>query len=112
MKYTIKPIKTRYAGVNFRSRLEAKWAVMFDLLGWEWTYEPVDFSGWIPDFAVHGKRGLIYVEVKPVATFPEDVARKIDSSGCTDEALIVGAVVPVQSVDFSGSTFGWLRENV
>ena len=28
-------IPTRYRGVNFRSRLEAKYAPLFDLLGWE-----------------------------------------------------------------------------
>ncbi|MEA2669684.1 MAG: hypothetical protein QOJ33_2618, partial [Chloroflexota bacterium] len=29
-------IPTTYDGVNFRSRLEAKWAAFFDLLGWRW----------------------------------------------------------------------------
>lgn len=63
--YTIPAIPTRYNGVNFRSRLEAKWAAFFDLLGWRWDYEPVDFPGWIPDFVIYGKRNPVYVEVKP-----------------------------------------------
>ena len=34
MNYTIKAIPTTYAGVRFRSRLEARWAAFFDLCGW------------------------------------------------------------------------------
>ena len=33
-------IPTLYNGIQFRSRLEAKWAAFFDLLGWEYEYEP------------------------------------------------------------------------
>jgi hypothetical protein len=109
MNYTIKAIETRYGGINFRSRLEAKWAALFDLLGWEWTYEPADFNGWIPDFAIHGSR-LVYVEVKPVTAFPADVASKMDASGCRDEMLIVGARGPMMN-EHEDMIFGWLREN-
>lgn len=41
---------TVYAGVEFRSRLEARWAAFFDQLGVRWTYEPFDGNGYIPDF--------------------------------------------------------------
>jgi len=50
MIYDIKAIPTTYRNVNFRSRLEARWAAFFDLLEWKWIYEPFDFNGWIPDF--------------------------------------------------------------
>lgn len=43
-------IPTRYSGVQFRSRLEARWAAFFDIAGWRWQYEPIDLAGWIPDF--------------------------------------------------------------
>lgn len=33
-------IPTMYKGIQFRSRLEARWAVFFDTLGIEWEYEP------------------------------------------------------------------------
>jgi hypothetical protein len=52
MTLTIAAIPTTYAGVRFRSRLEARWAATFDLLGWEWAYEPYDLNGWIPDFVL------------------------------------------------------------
>lgn len=35
----IKPIQTAYKGYLFRSRTEARWAVFFDHLGWQWEYE-------------------------------------------------------------------------
>ena len=36
----INVIPTTYKGIQFRSRLEARWAVFFDTLGIEWEYEP------------------------------------------------------------------------
>ena len=51
----IKAIETVYKGWRFRSRLEARWAVFFDVLGLEYVYEPEGFDlgelGWyLPDF--------------------------------------------------------------
>lgn len=47
-------IQTAYRGCNFRSRLEARWAVAFDRAGIEWEYELEGFdlpSGcYLPDF--------------------------------------------------------------
>ncbi len=44
MGTTIRAIQTRYAGCHFRSRLEARWAVLFDHLGIAWEYEPQGFE--------------------------------------------------------------------
>ena len=60
---TIEATPTRYAGVLFRSALEAKWARFFDAIGIEWQYEPCTFNGWMPDFLV---AGWWLAEVKPV----------------------------------------------
>jgi hypothetical protein len=60
---TIAAIPTKYNGVQFRSRLEAKWANFFDQMGWSWTYEPIDLRGYIPDFILHGASPIL-VEVK------------------------------------------------
>jgi len=45
----VKP--TKYAGITFRSRLEARWAVFFDALGISWEYEPETFlvNNWWSD---------------------------------------------------------------
>jgi hypothetical protein len=65
MIYDIASIPTRYNSVQFRSRLEARWAAFFDLVGWKWDYEPLDLGGWTPDFLIKGKVPAL-VEVKPV----------------------------------------------
>jgi hypothetical protein len=50
----IKAIETHYKGYRFRSRLEARWAVLLDFLGCHYQYEPegFDFGGdrYLPDF--------------------------------------------------------------
>lgn len=63
----ITPLETLYAGCLFRSRLEARWAVFFDVWGLKWRYEPDAFllpSGraYLPDFLLEG---IGYVECKP-----------------------------------------------
>lgn len=76
----IRPIATRYGGVLFRSRLEARWAVFFDCLHIPWEYEPQGFDigdgqAYLPDFIL-GLGDLVYAEVKPSVWADEDgVAR-------------------------------------
>jgi len=48
-------IPTKYKDIQFRSRLEAKWAAFFDLMNWNWEYEPFDLDGWFPDFLIKGR---------------------------------------------------------
>jgi hypothetical protein len=67
-EYTIAAIPTVYNHVQFRSRLEARWAAFFDLAGIKWDYEPFDLDGWAPDFLLKTVVGQILVEVKPVDT--------------------------------------------
>ena len=63
----VKPIPTVYRGTQFRSRLEAHWAAIFNRLEWQFSYEPFDGDGYIPDFLIHGDYPLL-VEVKPADT--------------------------------------------
>jgi hypothetical protein len=114
-------IPTKYSDVQFRSRLEARWAIFFDLLGWNWEYEPFDLPGWIPDFVIRGHEGeMILVEVKPTLVFPEDVATEIDRAWpvemsedgnpyCGGEVLIVGCSL-LKEPSFDDLCLGWLRE--
>lgn len=69
MIYTIEPKPTTYDGVEFRSRLEAQWACMFDICGVKWEYEPpIDLDGWLPDFVLKSRYCDVFVEVKPTPT--------------------------------------------
>lgn len=89
-------IPTMYGGVQFRSRLEARWAALFDLLEMKWQYEPIDLAGYIPDFLI----GELLVEVKPVTTWPcpydewAAAAEKLKASGWAGDAVLVGAALP------------------
>lgn len=78
----VKAIETRYAGCHFRSRLEARWAIFFDEMGWSWEYEPQGYelpSGrYLPDFRVRMSDGHeIWVEVK--GTEPTEHEQKLMS---------------------------------
>lgn len=79
-------------GINFRSRVEAKWATFFDLLGLDWSYEPYDLEGYIPDFILVFDKMELLVEVKYELIYENlDVHRdKIIQSGWEKSFLIVG----------------------
>jgi hypothetical protein len=85
-------IPTKYADVKFRSRIEARWASMFDFLGWEWSYEPIDLDGYIPDFMLWFNRPLL-VEIKSAVSLSDywSATTKIDLSGWEHEAIVLGA---------------------
>lgn len=59
----IQAIPTTYANVTFRSKLEARWAMYFDLLGIDWIYEPIVTKNYIPDFYL--TKLQLFCEVKP-----------------------------------------------
>lgn len=64
---SIKAIETAYKGYRFRSRLEARYAVMFDALGFEWQYEPEGFDlgemgYYLPDFFL--PKLNVWIEIK------------------------------------------------
>ena len=71
--------KTKYRGLVFRSKLEAKWAVFFDALSIPWKYEPEwfrlpDGRRYLPDFHIlapfdEGLPEPFYVEVKSLSDF-------------------------------------------
>lgn len=77
-------------GLMFRSRIEAKWAWMFEFLGWKWDYEPFDLGGYIPDFLLtfdHGDRiHQCLVEVKSEMTLAglQSHEEKIEACGFMD----------------------------
>lgn len=65
--YEIKAIQTNYRGFRFRSRLEARWAVFFDILNINWQYEPqgylIDGKPYLPDFFLPDLN--LFIEIKP-----------------------------------------------
>lgn len=114
----MKAIETIYKGHRFRSRLEARWAVVFDTLGIEWQYEPQGYEcgarltkslwweeypriNYLPDFWLPGEG--VFVEVKGEFTSEEKLIRFLDCAaylslgetqfGCTEGAVGARPVV-------------------
>jgi hypothetical protein len=113
-----KGIATTHNGVRYRSRLEARWAEFFRLLGWRAFYEPFDLDGYIPDFILHGHKQQILVEVKPVSGMDDplvkEAAAKIERSGWEHDALIVSYFLPKfihdEITQIGLLCIGWIRE--
>lgn len=99
-------IPTMHGGRKYRSRLEAKWACFFDLLGWKYEYEPFDLDGWIPDFILIGKTPTL-VEVKPITLIDKSNVHLVEKTLCCREfeVLILG-VRPCLMYEHT-SLLGW-----
>ena len=88
-----KAARTHYAGYEFRSMLEARWAVFFDKMGLhEWEHEPENYDAdgkgmlYCPDFRCHTPGGREYfyeVKHKTVATDPKVDAMLATGSNIT-----------------------------
>lgn len=103
MANEIKAIPTYYKGVNFRSRLEARWAVIFDRLGIDWRYETEGYDieideglsiRYLPDFVLCGGSvrcpDPLFVEVKGNMTM--DDAMKIEAFSKHYPIYVVGTI--------------------
>ena len=100
----IKAIETQYKGYRFRSRLEARWAVVFDALDLAWVYEPegYDLGGgvkYLPDFYTpyFGTDGA-YIEIKPtIDAIRPDFQRHSAFAAAQERPLILLYDLPSQS---------------
>ena len=109
-------IQTSYKKRMFRSRLEARWASLFDLFEWKYEYEPFDLNGWIPDFILFGHLERTLVEVKPFSSeteFRQTLSRIIKAIADTcyqhTEFLLLGCTIFEKSTSFNDfPTIGWL----
>lgn len=72
----IKAIPTVYRNIEFRSRLEARWAAWFDEMVIPWTYEPegfiIDGVPYLPDFYITSINRGVYIEIKPMGIDDEE----------------------------------------
>ncbi len=88
----IKAIETWYDGYRFRSRLEARWAVFFDAMDFEYRYElqgyKLDDMCYLPDFYLPGLK--TYVEVKPYPSSEMEIEKAERLSiGMKSDVIIV-----------------------
>lgn len=118
----MKAIPTTYRGVQFRSRLEARWAQFMDRIGVVWEYEPEgvqlkDGTRYLPDFwlpLVHhrGRQGAIYFEIKPTSpTEGEQHKARLLAWGSAIPVIVVErspGVCSVESLEeHVGGMAGW-----
>jgi hypothetical protein len=106
-------IPTTYCDVQFRSRLEARWAYVFDMLRIGWKYEPQSYflsSGpYLPDFLLDCRNGGLFFEVKPTDPGWGYKARLGELAELTQIPVILLDVSPVSNSGFEifyGSN-GW-----
>ena len=83
-------ISTRYHGYNFRSRLEARWAVVFETLGLNWRYEAEGLQSpsgdrWLPFFLLEIQGKKVWVEIKPPGRGDKELLGRMAEGMSEDE---------------------------
>ena len=119
----IKPIQTYYDGHLFRSRLEARWAVVFNALSVPYEYEPEGFDlgdglYYLPDFRVkcYGCRGNykrqqpfdLYIEVKGKMTAADAIKIKRFTNWRDEHGLRSYPLLIVDKIPDEGNATGWI----
>lgn len=105
MSEEIKAKRVIYKGICFRSKLEARWAVVFDVLEIKWIYEPETLSthNWEnetiyyrPDFYL--PEHDVYVEVKPndekLFEIQAKLSLMVDYGGPLSNGLLILGNIP------------------
>lgn len=112
----IKSIDTLYRGCYFRSRLEARWALAFDMLKVKWRYEPEGYrvgpdqlpylpDFYLPDFGtwveVKGDESdfTVKADVYAGAVHPESGLPGIADSTFTTRGLLILGPIPEVAPD-------------
>lgn len=105
----IKPIETKYNGFRFRSRLEARWAVFFDMIGLKYEYEIEGFEmngvRYLPDFYIPSLDRWFEIKAKSLR---EKEIKKCEEF-CLDKdnenikfSVLIGSPEAVKIDDFAG----------
>ena len=101
----IKAIETEYNGYRFRSRLEARVAVLFSDAGIAYEYEPEgyqldDGTMYLPDFYLPEED--IHVEVKPIRKdFSKEIVKATKLIGGEIRGLMVITEIPKPSENYT-----------
>lgn len=111
---TVKAIDTLYNGLYFRSRLEAKWAVFFDVAGMQYRYEPEGYDlgehgYYLPDFFLPNvvlRRGQgndipgMFIEVKPGYSDENNEKYRALSAGTGHPVILVCGLPFIEDVRY------------
>ena len=105
----IKTIETKYNGFKFRSRLEARWAIFFDVIGLKYEYEVEGFEmngiRYLPDFYIPSLDRWFEIKAKPLSEYEmkkcEEFCFNKDNANIKFSVLI-GSPEAVKINDFAG----------
>lgn len=114
MEKSIKPIETLYNGYRFRSRLEARWAVFFDVIGLKYEYEvegykiegsEVNEIRYLPDFYIPSLDRWFEIKAKPLSEY--EMKKCEEFCFCKDNknikfSVLIGSPEPIRVNKFSG----------
>ena len=106
----IKALPTYYKGHTFRSRLEARWAIVFDHLNIPWEYEKEAYAlpsgNYLPDFWLPTIREGMWFEVKgqEPTDHEEKLAWELANATEHDVAIAFGQV-PEDSYSTNSSAY-------
>lgn len=96
----IKAKQSVYRGTLFRSKLEVKWAILLDELGYRWDYEPRNFvvshGGYLPDFYLPDLK--MWAEVKPCDLDSVALTKIMDVAAQTGESALLFEGTPRKHV--------------
>lgn len=98
----MKPIPTEFEGVQFRSRLEARWAVFFSAMEIPYVYEPRPFNIqnlgiYCPDFLL--LNGQYLAEVKPEWPTSLEILK---ARGAIPLANVIGTIILIGQPEYKG----------
>ncbi len=89
---TPKARPTTYKGIEFRSRLEVRFACYLDLMDERWLYKPRVYGRYLPDFEIVGAVRPTFIEVKPTQAEVRPAADKMSVIwGTHPDALLIVA---------------------
>lgn len=102
-----------FEGIDYRSKIEAQWAVFFSIVGIEFEYEPGTWtlpdSRYCPDFYLHDQK--CFVEIKNYGSAPpthEERRKAFELALATQKPVFI-FFGPLSKAQFlrSGSAFGY-----
>jgi hypothetical protein len=117
---TIQAIETKYEGIRYRSRNEARWGVFFSCLGLDFEYEPEGYEiihnhkkiRYAPDFFIRKQHEFdqdLYVEIKPSSEgkiiITKDDEEKVSAFGRHRPITILGSINDyMKEINYLGGT--------
>jgi hypothetical protein len=108
---TIKAKPTKYCGVNFRSRTEAKYCMLFNMFDVAWTYEsrrfPLPSGSYLPDFYLPGWN--TWIEIKGIHPTDHERALCEELHRATKQQVIIAYGWPPSVLIWNGGS--WVRSN-